>query len=198
MVVALPLSARRTEHGSWCFFSRDYADEGITFSQTVLHCATCDAWQCRGEPLGWRLARVDGWHGPAPRAEQAHREWPVTSRTGEGALHGFRWIMAWCTVCLPSAWIAKRCCLSRTVDRATEHSDASDAGATARWKCGRPDQLAALRARTPRRSGPVAACSPAGSTRHAVADDHWAEYPRQLRTIRADHPSHAHRHIFLR
>ena len=128
---------------------------GITFGQAVLHCATCDPWQCRGVPLGWRLARVDGWHGPAPRAEQAHRERPVTSGAGEGALHRFRWIMAWCTVHLSPAGIAERRRLSRSVDRGPEHSDAGDAGATARGKCGRPDQLSALRARS---SSPFRPC----------------------------------------
>jgi hypothetical protein len=47
MAMALPLSERRNEHGSWCFFSRDHADHGITFSQTVSRDAAWDAWQCR-------------------------------------------------------------------------------------------------------------------------------------------------------
>ena len=45
------LSEGGTEHGSWCFFSRDNADHRISLGEPVLHDATCDAGKCRGEPL---------------------------------------------------------------------------------------------------------------------------------------------------
>ena len=188
----------RTGHGSWCFLGRDHANYGTALGQAVLRDAARNPWQRWGVPLRWRVAGTDGWHGPAPRAEQARGERSVAAGAGKGALHRFRWIMAWRAVHLSPAGIAERRRLSRSVDRGPEHPDSGDAGAAAGGKCGRADQFSTVRPQAPRHSSLAAARGPEGPAGHAVADHHRAEHPRRLRAVHADDPPHAHRHVFLR
>src|SRR4051794_9310650 len=106
--------------------------------------------------------------------------------------------MAWRAVHLSPTGITERRRLSRSVDRGPEHSDTGDAGTAASGQCGRADQFSTLRTQAAGHTGPAAACCPTGPARYAMADHHWAEYPRRLRIVRADYPSHAHGHVFLR